>query len=87
MAATPDAGMLTPDQLRTVDRTLLGFLADGRVTPAYCQRRLADEHDQDYSRGYVQERLARLVEHSHAVNLYDCGLYELTDDPREGNDG
>jgi hypothetical protein len=52
------------------------------VTPVYCRRRLADDLD-EYSRGYVQERLARLVEHGHAANLRGCGLYELVNDPRE----
>jgi len=74
--------MLDADQLRDIDRQLLNYLDGGRVTPVYCRRRLADDLD-EYSRGYVQERLARLVEHGHAVNLRGCGLYELVDDPRE----
>lgn len=78
--------MLTPDDLRAVDRELLIYLSEGRVTPAYARSRLADEDIGEYSRGYVQQRLARFQEHDHVVNLYDTGLYELQDDPREGID-
>lgn len=74
--------MLDADQLRDVDRRILDFLAEGRVTPVYCRTRLLEEDDQEYSRGYVQQRLTRLVEHEHARNLYETGLYELVDDPR-----
>jgi len=66
-----------------MDRQLLAYLTEGRVTPAYARARLDDEDLGDYSRGYVQQRLKRLEEHSHASNLYDSGLYELVDDPRE----
>lgn len=77
--------MLSPDQLRDVDEQLLAYLSEGRITPAYGRERLEEEHgdDMDYSRSYVQQRLARLVEHSHAENLYGVGLYELVNDPRE----
>lgn len=73
--------MLNDDDLRPVDRHLLDYLADGRVTPAYARKRLVDDLD-DYSRGYVQQRLSRLEEHSHVTNLLDTGLYQLVDDPR-----
>jgi hypothetical protein len=87
VSATSDSsGMLDPDQLRSVDRAILGYLAEGRVTPAYARARLADEGVGDYSRGYVQQRLARFEEHSHAENLYGTGLYQLTNDPREDQD-
>jgi hypothetical protein len=80
--------MLDPGDLNEMDRTLLSYLSAGRVTPAYARARLADKDVGEYSRGYVQQRLARLEEHDHATNLYDTGLYELTNDPREeGNDG
>ncbi|WP_436933709.1 hypothetical protein [Halovenus marina] len=79
--------MLNPGDLNEMDRQLLAYLSDGRVTPAYARARLDDEDVGDYSRGYVQQRLARLVEHSHATNLYDTGLYELVDDPREDDHG
>lgn len=75
--------MLSPDDLRAVDERLLDYLADGRVTPAYARVRLERDDVGEYSRGYVQQRLARFVEHDHAQNLYETGLYELVDDPRE----
>ena len=40
---------------------------------------------EEYSRGYVQQRLSRLEEHGHATNL-GGGLYELVEDPREETD-
>lgn len=75
--------MLDPDQLRAIDERILSYLRDGRVTPAYARARVNDEMDADYSRGYVQQRLARFEEHSHVVNLLGTGLYELRDDPAE----
>lgn len=83
MAATSSGHMLDADSLRDIDEALLDYLRDGRVTPAYCRQRLIEEEGAEYSRGYVQERLARFVEHEHATNLYDTGLYQLVDDPRE----
>ncbi|MBX0350534.1 hypothetical protein EGH26_20310 [Halomicroarcula pellucida] len=77
--------MLDPTDLREVDRYLLGYLTEGRVTPTYARKRLIDDVE-EYSRGYVQQRLKRLEEHSHVTNLLDTGLYELVDDPREGGD-
>lgn len=78
--------MLDPDQLRDVDRRILSYLSEGRVTPVYARKRLSDDNVDDYSRGYVQQRLARLVEHGHARNLLDSGIYELVDDPREDSE-
>lgn len=75
--------MLDPEDIRDVDANILDYLREGRVTPAYTRERLADDEIGDYSRGYVQQRLARLEEHDHAVNLFGTGLYELVDDPRE----
>jgi hypothetical protein len=43
---------------------------------------LADGHREDITRGYLHQRLVRLVEHDHVTNLLDTGLYQLTDDPR-----
>lgn len=88
MVPQPTEDMIDRDALREIDETLLGYLDDGRVTPAYCKARLG-EAGEDYSRGYVQERLARFVEHGHCRNLYGTGLYDLVDDPREsgGDDG
>lgn len=76
--------VLNPDDLRPVDRTLLDYLKEGRVTPVYCKKRL-ELGGQEYTRGYVHERLARLVEHDHAKNLMDTGLYELIEDPRDND--
>ncbi|MFW6434825.1 MAG: hypothetical protein ACOCY1_00445 [Halovenus sp.] len=78
--------MLNPGDLNEMDRQLLTYLSEGRVTPAYARARLDDDGIGDYSRGYVQQRLKRLEEHSHATNLFGTGLYELTDDPREEGD-
>ena len=74
--------MLSPEQLRDVDEKLLRYLSERAVTPHYCRLRLQQDGF-DYTRGYVQERLARLVEHDHAENLLGAGLYELRDDPRK----
>lgn len=75
--------MLTDGDLSEMDRQLLGYLSDGRLTPTYAKERLQDQDVGDYSRGYIQQRLARLAEHGHARNLYETGLYELVNDPRE----
>lgn len=76
----------SPEDLREVDRHLLDYLSAGRVTPAFARKRLDADDVGEYSRGYVQQRLARLEEHSHLVNLEETGLYELVDDPREGSE-
>lgn len=73
--------MLEPEQLRDIDRELLKYLRERAVTPAYCRQRLIQDGFDEYSRGYVQQRLARFEEHGHAENLLDTGLYELVDDP------
>jgi len=75
--------MLNAEDLREVDRCILDYLTEGRVTPAYARVRLTDDDIGDYSRGYVQQRLSRLDEHSHVDNLRDTGLYELVTDPRD----
>lgn len=82
MVERESALMLSPNDLREIDQTLLDYLTEGRVTPVYCKKRL-EEEGQEYSRGYVRDRLARFVEHDHAQNLMDVGLYELTEDPRD----
>lgn len=81
MADRQSPRMLSPDGLRDVDRKLLDYLDEGRVTPVYCQRRLEND-GMEYSRGYLHGRLVRFVEHNHAENLMDTGLYELVEDPR-----
>lgn len=80
-ATTEQRGVLTADDLRDVDQAILAYLDDAPVTPAYARKRLEQDGD-EYSRGYVQQRLARLEEHHHVENLLDVGLYKLVDDPR-----
>lgn len=77
--------MLEDDDLREVDRRILAYLSERTITPAYARKRLTNAGE-EYSRGYVQQRLARLEEHDHVENLLDSGLYELVDDPREDTD-
>lgn len=85
MSAADQPGVLDAEDLREIDEILLNYLQEGRVTPVYCQKRILDEEKRDsISRGYVQERLARFVEHNHVQNLFDTGLYEVVNDPREG---
>jgi len=71
------ATVLAPDQLTATDEQLLDLLAEGRVTAPFA----ADEIGA--SQEYVRSRLRRFVEHDHARKVY-AGLYELTEDPREG---
>lgn len=75
--------MLEQEDLRPIDSTILTYLEEGRVTPAYARKRLREDDGEEYSRGYVQQRLGRLEEHDHLTNLLKTGLYELTNDPRE----
>ena len=83
MPTVEQQGMLDTDDLREIDETLLDYLNEGRVTPAYCRKRMLSDGDREnISRGYVQERLARFVEHDQAQNLFETGLYELIEDPR-----
>jgi hypothetical protein len=74
--------MLSSGDLRDVDERLLDYLREGRVTPAHARERVMSDDGEEYSRGYVQQRLSRLEEHGHATNL-GGGLYELVDDPRD----
>ena len=83
MATRTPASVLTEDDLRPIDRALLDYMTERPVTPAYAKQRYEDEHGREYTRGYVQERLARLVEHEHAENEYGVGSYRLIDDPRQ----
>ena len=77
--------MLSSGDLRDVDERLLDYLREGRVTPAHARERVMSDDGEEYSRGYVQQRLSRLEEHGHATNL-GGGLYELVEDPREETD-
>ena len=83
MQARQGRRVIDPEDLRAIDRKLLDYLNEHPVSPSYCQKRLIIEEDMEYSGGYVQERLAHFADHGHAVNLYDSGLYELTEDPRD----
>lgn len=65
--------------LNPTDHAILTLLAEGRCTPSYIAQ------ETDYSRGNIQNRLIRLVEHGYARQL-GGGLYELTDDPRENGE-
>lgn len=69
--------------IRDVDRDLLDYLVEGRVTPAYARDRMKDEGLRDVTSTYLGQRLQRLEEHGHARNLYGTGLYERVEDPRE----
>ncbi len=71
-----DSPVLSNDDLNDTDRSILGLLREGRVTPPY----VADELDK--SREYASERLIRMLEHGHAERVAP-GLYELVDDPRD----
>jgi hypothetical protein len=70
--------MLEEEDLGPADEALLDMLNEGRVTAPY----VADKTG--YSLQYVRDRLGRLVEHGNARKVYE-GLYELVEDPREGN--
>jgi hypothetical protein len=74
---------LDEEDLRDVDRDLLEYLTEGRVTPVYARERMLDEDLREVTSTYLGQRLQRLEEHNHARNLFDTGLYELVDDPRE----
>jgi hypothetical protein len=82
MSATQLPDVLDYDDLRTVDKWLLEYLKEGRVTPVYCKQRIQREHGKEYTGTYLQQRLARFVDHDHARNLYNTGLYELVDEPQ-----
>jgi len=78
---------LDEDDLREVDELILGYLQEGRVTPAYCRDRILEEgHRESITSTYCGQRLQRLEEHDHVENLLGTGLYELRGDPREGDD-
>lgn len=68
---------LSADDLNDTDEEILDELARGRVTPQFLA-------DQLYlSRPYASDKLKRFVEHGHVERIAP-GLYELTDDPRDG---
>ena len=67
---------MTELSLNPTDHAILDLLGEGRCTPSYIAQ------ETDYSRGNVQNRLLRLVEHGYVRQL-GGGLYELDEDPRE----
>ncbi|MDJ1433562.1 winged helix-turn-helix domain-containing protein [Halostagnicola sp. A-GB9-2] len=69
---------LEDDDLNGTDRAIVEELERGRVTPQFLAGEL------DISRPYASERLKRLLEHEHVERLAP-GLYELSQDPREGD--
>jgi hypothetical protein len=73
---------LTFDQLNDADSLILDVLADGRATPTLVQRHLAAD-GRKFSRQYINQRMKRLAEHDHIENLFNTGVYELVDDPRD----
>lgn len=76
--------MLKEDGLREIDRHLLDFLQESRITPVYARERITDDGiRKNITNEYLQQRLKRFEEHGHVRNLYDIGLYELVSDPRE----
>jgi hypothetical protein len=88
MQADNSRAMLAPEDLRDIDRLLLEYLEEGRITPVYARERVIDEgHRDSITSTYCGQRLQRLEEHSHVRNLYETGLYELVEDPRESGAG
>lgn len=71
---------LTADDLNDLDEKIVEYLAtEGRASPTLFMR----AEDIDTSRQWVSSRFTRLAEHEHIRDLYDTGIYELVDDPRE----
>lgn len=74
---------LTADDLNDLDEKIVEYLAiEGRASPTLFMR----AEDIDTSRQWVSSRFTRLAEHEHIRDLYDTGVYELVDDPRESSD-
>jgi len=68
------------DDLDDLHESILDELHNGRVTPSL----LADETGE--SRQLMSSRLRDLVMGGHVRKVHK-GLYELVNDPREGDDG
>lgn len=75
---------LNTESLNDLDRHILDILEEGRATPTLIKKILNDQ-GKDYTRQYISQRLKRLAEHNHIVNIRNTGVYELTDDPRTNN--
>lgn len=67
---------MTDIDLNPTDCAILEWLEEGRCTPSYIAQNTG------YSRGNIQNRLLRLVEHGYVQKL-GGGLYEMTADPRK----
>ena len=76
---------LTEADLNDADHDILDVLASGRATPALVRTLLEEEYGRELSRQYVSQRIIRLAEHGHVKNVYESGVYELVDDPREND--
>lgn len=75
--------VLSKADLNDADYDILDILASGRATPALVRTLLEEEYGRELSRQYVSQRMIRLAEHDHLKNVYETGVYELIDDPRE----
>ena len=74
---------LTEEDLNETDEAVLEILSEGRATPQLVREELKDS-GKEVTRQYVSQILKRFNEHNHVENLYDTGVYELVEDPREG---
>lgn len=71
---------LDAGDLNDLDKQILTYLhEEGRASPTLFIR----ANDVDTSRQWVSSRFVRLAEHGHIRDLYDTGIYEFVDDPRE----
>jgi len=70
--------VLEPRQLNDADRDILDALHEGRASPSYLAEQTGIEQT------YINQRLRRLDEHEHVENLAR-GLWEIADDPRDGD--
>lgn len=74
---------LDESDLNELDFEILELLAERPISPTLGKRYLHDRGVREkISHQYVGQRLTRLAEHGHVVNLKDMGFYELVDDPR-----
>jgi len=69
---------MEPKDLNDSDREILEMLSEGRATPA------ALKDWTGLSGQTVHNRLGRLVAAGHVEKVHESGLYELVEDPRDG---
>lgn len=86
---------LEPEDLDSLDRLILSEFTDGRgegepwgrCSAAQIRRSLQAKGDLEAVgnpvRQTIHNRVQRLSLAGHLENLYDTGLYQLVDDPRE----